>query len=105
MIWWCRTIPPDKIKPTMIKYDNIIKNSISLMIGRSISKDKWSILINSIKRGGLGLRTSSQLLSAFYLPSVHNSIDIAQDLVHPKVFKLYQPELNRRIQFAISEYN
>eukprot|EP01084_Bolivina_argentea_P307509 531533_1 len=89
----------------MIKFDIILKDSISLLIGRTIPDSKWSVIINSIKRGGLGLRTSIPLLSAYFLPSIHHSIEIAKNLIEPVVFTLFEPELNRRIQYAISDYN
>ncbi len=88
-----------------MKFDFMFKNFIQSMMGRVVDVDKWSHITNALKRGGLGLCTGSHILAEFYLPSIYATDDILPRLLHPRILEWGLPEINRRKEEAIIDYN
>ncbi len=105
MVWWMRCIPISKFRNTSMKFDFMFKEFIQSMMGRVVDVNKWSHITNALKRGGLGLRTGSHLLAAFYLPSIYATDDILPRLLHPTILEYGLSEINRRKEEALIDYN
>ncbi len=105
LIWWLRTIPPNKIMKSAKKFDNILNEQIIKLIGRTFDTKLFGQICNSTKRGGLGLRNITKLSSAFYLPAINVAATISKKLVSQIVFDNYNNILNNNISISISEWN
>lgn len=76
MVFLMRTVPPVQLAPSAYKYDAIIREAFSDILGPAptiLTDNAWSQATFSVKAGGLGLRSAANHRHAAFLGSCHSA--------------------------------
>ena len=80
-----RTCPPDFIYPALTAFDNLMRETLSHIVGSPLSNWSWSKASLPSSLGGINLRSATLHSPATYISSLHHSCPLVSEILgfHP----------------------